>query len=86
MKSDEVIVADEAGLHARPASMLVKSAKLYTSDVSIEYQGKAANAKSIMALMKLGVKGKAKVRITAQGEDEEIAVTELVKAIESNFK
>ncbi|OIN27672.1 HPr family phosphocarrier protein [Vibrio barjaei] len=86
MKTDEVIVKDVAGIHARPASLLVKSAKRFDADVFLEYDNKKANAKSIMALMKLGVKGGEKVKVWAEGADEEIAVSEIVKSISTNFK
>lgn len=86
MKTDEVVVKDVAGLHARPASLLVKSAKKFDADVFLEYNSKKANAKSIMALMKLGVKGGEKVKVWADGTDEEVAVSEIVKSISSNFK
>ncbi|MFZ5969710.1 MAG: HPr family phosphocarrier protein, partial [Bacillota bacterium] len=42
-----VKIQNETGLHARPASLLVKAAMQFTSDINIEYQNKVINAKSI---------------------------------------
>ena len=49
MVSKEVIVNNGTGLHARPATLLVKKASSFKSDVSIEFNGKKANVKSLIA-------------------------------------
>ena len=86
MQSKEIIIRDEAGIHARPAASIVKLAGRFTSNVSIEFGEKIANAKSILALMKLGVKGNTAVIIKAEGIDEQDAINALSMAIENNFK
>ena len=51
----EYKIIDEAGLHARPASLLVQAATKFENDIFIEYQDKRLTLKSIMAVMSLGV-------------------------------
>ena len=64
------------GLDARPIALLVQEASQYSSSVYIEVDQKQVNAKSIMAVMSLGVKKGNEVIITAEGEDEEDAIEE----------
>jgi len=51
----EYKIVDEAGLHARPASLLVRAASKYPCDINIEYEGKKISLKTIMGVMSLGV-------------------------------
>ena len=71
MVSKEVIVNNGTGLHARPATLLVKKASSFKSDVSIEFNGKKANAKG------------ANITVTASGDDETLAAEEIAKLIET---
>lgn len=56
MKNFEYEIKDSVGIHARPAGMLVKEAKKYESKITIEANGKSAEATKLMAVMGLGVK------------------------------
>jgi phosphocarrier protein HPr len=78
MVEKEAVVVPEAGLHARPATLFVKEAKSYGSDIVVIKDGVEANAKSSLRLMTLGAKHGDKVVIRAEGEDEEAAVDALV--------
>ena len=51
MVSKEVVVNNGTGLHARPATLLVKKASAFKSDVSIEFNGKKANVKSLIGVL-----------------------------------
>ena len=73
------------GLDARPIALLVQEASQYSSSVYIEVDQKQVNAKSIMAVMSLGVKKGNEVIITAEGEDEEEAIAEIQKVLEENL-
>ena len=73
------------GLDARPIALLVQEASQYSSSVYIEVDQKQVNAKSIMAVMSLGVKQGNEVIITAEGEDEEDAIAEIQKVLEENL-
>lgn len=77
MKTIEMKVIDPAGLHARPASLLVKEASKFKSDIDLEAGDRKATLKSILGIMSLGVKGDADIKIYIEGEDEVEAETAL---------
>lgn len=81
MIEKEATIVPEAGLHARPASLFVKTAKQFSSSITVVKDGWEANAKSPMKLMTLGAKKGDGILIRAEGEDEEEAVDALVKLI-----
>ena len=83
MVSKEVVVKNSTGLHARPATLLVKKASAFKSDVSIEFNGKKANVKSLIGVLSLGVTKDAKITVVASGDDETLAVEEIAKLIAS---
>ncbi|MCT3038749.1 phosphocarrier protein HPr [Leuconostoc mesenteroides] len=71
----------ETGIHARPATLLVQAASKFASDVTLSYQGKDVNLKSIMGVMSLGVGQGADVTIKTEGADEEAAMTTIAEAM-----
>ncbi len=77
MKTFDYTITDPIGIHARPAGQLVMLAKKFTSTVTIEGNGKSANAKKMIAVMSLGIKQGYQVQVSCDGEDEESAITEL---------
>ena len=83
MVSKEGIVNNGTGLHARPATLLVKKASSFKSDVSIEFNGKKANVKSLIGVLSLGVTKGANITVTASGDDETLAAEEIAKLIET---
>lgn len=83
MVTKEVLVKNSTGLHARPATLLVKKASSFKSDVSIEFNGRKANVKSLIGVLSLGVTKNSTVKVIASGDDENLAVEEIVKLIES---
>lgn len=83
MISKEVLVKNSTGLHARPATLLVKKASSFKSDISLEFNGKKANVKSLIGVLSLGVSKDATVKVTASGDDETLAVEEIAKLIET---
>ena len=83
MVSKEVIVNNGTGLHARPATLLVKKASSFKSDVSIEFNGKKANVKSLIGVLSLAVTKDSVINVIANGDDEALAVEEIVKLIEN---
>ena len=85
MKQEKVTVKNETGLHARPASELVKLASKFKSNINIVLGEKIANAKSILAVMSLGVKVNTEIEIQCDGEDEEEALKEIIEAINNKF-
>jgi Phosphotransferase System HPr (HPr) Family len=83
MVTREVIVKSSTGLHARPATLLVKKASSYKSEINIEHNGKKANVKSLIGVLSLGVAKNSKIIVTASGDDETLAAEEIVKLISS---
>ena len=73
------------GLEARPVAVFVQVASQFESSIYVEVGNKKVNAKSIMAVMSLGVKKGNEVIITAEGEDEEDAIAEIQKVLEENL-
>lgn len=70
-------VIDPIGLHARPASELVKLSSSFQSNIKIIAKGKEGNAKSIMNIMALGVKLNDEITIEAEGPDADQAVEKI---------
>lgn len=85
MKKFEYKITDEVGIHARPAGLLVKFAKQYTSDIQIECNGKSASAKALMAIMGLGASQGANVTVSVSGDDEDVAFEALQKYMSENL-
>lgn len=83
MVTREVIVKSSTGLHARPATLLVKKASSFKSDINIEHNGKKANVKSLIGVLSLGVTKDSKIVVIASGDDETLAAEEIVKLISS---
>ena len=83
MVTKEVIVKNSTGLHARPATLLVKKASAFKSDISLEYNGKKANDKSLIGVLSLGDSKEADVKVIASGDDEALAAEEIAKLIEN---
>jgi phosphoenolpyruvate-protein phosphotransferase len=78
----DAAVGSSHGLHARPATAFVEAAKGFDAEVTVRHGAKTANGKSLAALLKLGAKAGARVRITAQGPDAEAALAALKRLIE----
>lgn len=85
MKSFEYTITDPVGIHARPAGMLVKEVKNYTSSVTIVKGDKKADARKLMILMSLGVKCGETVTVEVEGADEEAAVASLETFFKENL-
>lgn len=81
-----LIINHPVGLHARPATLFVKIAKQYSSNITVTCKNKVANAKSILNILSLGADRGSEITIQAKGEDEEQAVKALQELVESNFE
>jgi len=85
MITQTITVNNETGLHARPASLLVKTALKCRAEVTVTKNGVNANAKSIVSILSLGaVKGDS-IIITINGIDENEAAREIKELFDSNF-
>ena len=81
----EVTVMNSLGLHARPAAMIAKCASKYSSEIMINKSGEIANGKSILGIMTLSA-GKGTVLVlSAEGDDAETALNDIVNLFETKF-
>ena len=76
----DVEVKNQVGLHARPATFFIQKANEYKSSIWVEKEERRVNAKSLLGILSLGIVGGAKIRIIADGSDEQLAVDGLVQA------
>ena len=81
----DVEVKNQVGIHARPATFFIQKANEYKSSIWVEKEERRVNAKSLLGILSLGIVGGAKIRIIADGSDEQLAVDGLVKLVESGF-
>ena len=81
----DVVVQNQVGLHARPATFFIQKANEFKSSIWGEKEERRANAKSLLGVRSLGIMGGTKIRIIAGGNDEQEAVEALAKLVESGF-
>ena len=86
MVEQTVKVLNRAGLHARPAMILVQLTLKYNSSILIEKEGKQVNAKSIMGVITMAAHYGTELKIIAEGDDEEEAVAAIVNLFNARFK
>lgn len=83
MVEKQFTVIDEAGIHARPASVLVSVANKFASDINLVHEGKNVNLKSILGVMSLGIGKGVEFKIAAEGSDAQDALDELEKTLKN---
>lgn len=76
-------IIDETGIHARPATILVSVASKFNADITLEYNGKSVNLKSIMGVMSLGISKDAAIKVAAEGSDEKEALSIIEDTLKS---
>ena len=85
MVKTTVVIENETGLHARPATEISKIAMKYPCEISLLVNGKTVNAKSPLMIMASGIKSKTELKILCEGKQEKEALEELKTAFENNF-
>lgn len=85
MFKQNVTLQNETGLHARPASLFVREASKFSSNVTVLKDGKEYNAKSIMGILSMGAGKGTNITIQAEGDDAKEAVEALVQLVKDNF-
>lgn len=85
MLQNKVEIINKLGLHARAAAKLVTQASEFKSDIQLAFNGRIVNGKSIMGVMMLAAAKGSTIELNISGEDEEQAMTALVKLIDSRF-
>ena len=85
MKEFKYVITDEVGIHARPAGLLVKKAKEFTSTIIISKDDKSAKATALMKLMSMGIKKGDEVTVQVEGDDEEAAAAAIEAFLKENL-
>ena len=85
MKEFKHVINDPLGLHARPAGQLVKACAGFASTVTITAPTGKADAKRLMAVMRLAAKQGMELTVTVDGADEEKAAAELQAFLAANL-
>ncbi len=86
MTERDVVIKNRAGIHARPAALIVQTASKYKSKIAFRNEHEEINAKSIMGIITLGASYNSSLTIRAEGEDEAEAVDALSKLFEDRFE
>ena len=85
MISKEVVINNQVGLHARPATFFIQKANEFKSSIWVEKEERKVNAKSLLGVLSLGIVKGTAVNIIADGADEEAAIETLSALIDSDF-
>lgn len=86
MVSKNTLVRNSTGIHTRPASLFVKAASQFQSDIYVEKEDKSANGKSMLGVLSLCINCGSIIKIRAEGPDEEAAVYKLVELVETGLE
>lgn len=81
MLSKEVVVNNQVGLHARPATFFIQKSNEFKSSIWVEKNNRRVNAKSLLGVLSLGITKGTQITIIADGTDEQEAVDALVHLI-----
>lgn len=85
MISKTVVINNQVGLHARPATFFIQKANEFKSSIWIEKEDRRVNAKSLLGVLSLGIVKGTAVNIVADGVDEDAAIVTLSGLIDSDF-
>lgn len=85
MITKEVKISNAIGLHARPATFFIQKANMYRSSIWVEKDDRKVNAKSLLGVLSLGIAKGMTITLTADGQDEELAIEGLTDLINTGF-
>jgi phosphocarrier protein len=85
MYTQNVMINNEVGLHARPATFFIQKANEFKSGIWVEKEERRVNAKSLLGVLSLGIVKGTTITLIADGSDEDEAITSLVDLINDNF-
>ncbi len=85
MVSRNFIIKNKTGLHMRPAQAFTQAMTKYTGDVSILFNGKRVNGKSMIGIMTSCIKYGSDVTVECNGENENAMLEEAAEMIENGF-
>jgi len=79
----KIIIVNKTGIHARPASLLIKAAQAFDSEIYLIKQGTESNCKSIMNILSMGICYNDEISIRAVGSDSEAAEQRILSILEA---
>ena len=82
----EVVINNQVGLYARPATFFIQKANEYNCSIWVEKDDRKVNAKSLLGVLSLGIVCGTTINIIADGADEQQAVDTLAELIDSKFE
>ena len=85
MKEFNYTITDPLGIHARPAGILVKEAKKFTSKITVFKGDKSCDMRKLLALMGMAVKQGDTVTVQIEGDDEADCAAAIEKFMKENF-
>ena len=85
MITKEVVINNQVGLHARPATFFIQKANEFKSSIWVEKEERRVNAKSLLGVLSLGIVKGTAITIIADGSDEVEAIETLSALIDSDF-
>ena len=85
MISKAIVVQNQVGLHARPATFFIQKSNEFKSSIWVEKDERRVNAKSLLGVLSLGITKGTEVIVLADGADEKEAIDALEALVESNF-
>lgn len=85
MYEKEVVIQNQVGLHARPATFFIQKANEFRSNIWVEKEERKVSAKSLLGVLSLGITKGTSIKIVAEGSDETDAVNALAQLIGSDF-
>jgi phosphocarrier protein HPr len=86
MVEKTVTIKNRAGIHARPAALLVQTANRFSANILLEKDGEKINGKSIMGILTLAATYNSPIKIIADGSDEEDALQTICRLFETKFE
>ncbi len=85
MVTKEVVINNQVGLHARPATFFIQKANEFKSSIWVEKEDRRVHAKSLLGVLSLGIVKGTAITLIADGTDEEEAISTLAELIDSDF-
>ena len=89
MVNKKIIIKNPTGLHLRPAGLFCKTAMQFSSKITVEkkteYEDITANAKSVLSILGACIKSGDEINIICEGNDENMALEEMVRIIEDGL-
>jgi phosphotransferase system HPr (HPr) family protein len=79
----KLTVKNTQGLHARPAALFVQVANKFNSRITVKRGDEVVNGKSIMGILMLGAEKDSEIIIEAEGDDAQMALSDLEKVVVS---